>query len=634
MSEEQPRIQDDLYAAVNGEWAQTAVIPDDKPATGGFQDLADGVEKTLMADFNAVADGSAKPADEYFGQAVALYKLARDFKQRDAEGIKPELARLHQIQAVTTIADFNAQAGALALAGFPMPIAIDVDADMKNTKKYAVTISGPSTILPDTTYYAEDNEQGKQLLATWRTATAKVLAATDLTSAEQADYLDSTVAFDAAIAKRVKSSEEWADYPAAYNPITITEAAQKADAFDLINFLNDTMPALPDQVIAYDPRFLDGAAELFNAATFADYKAWAYVKDLLNHTGFLSDELRIAGGEYSRTLSGLKAAPAQAKSAYRLANSYFAEPIGVYYGRTYFGEEAKADVIEMVERMIATYKSRLEQNTWLSDTTRQKAIVKLDKMVLKMGYPDRVDAMYTEFKVDPSKSLLANVSAIEQTRRQWQWNKLTQPVDRTEWLMPGHLVNACYDPSRNDITFPAAILQAPFYSLKQTASANFGGIGAVIAHEISHGFDNNGAKFDEFGNLNMWWQDDDYKKFNQLTEEMIAEFDGREFAGGKVNGKLIVSENIADAGGLAAALATVKQEDDFDLREFFTNWSRIWRMKARTEYSQLLLSIDVHAPHELRANVQPQNLDDWYTTFDVKEGDGMYLAPDKRITIW
>jgi putative endopeptidase len=634
MAETQPRYQDDLYNAVNGAWAQTATIPDDKPATGGFQDLADGVEKTLMADFDAVAEGSKQPSDKYFAQAVALYKQATDFAKRDADGIKPELDRLQQLQGVNAITDFNEQAGALALAGFPMPIDIDVDADMKDTSHNSVVITGPSTILPDTTYYAEGNTKGQQLLAQWREFSAAVLAQTDLSEADQTAYLDATIAFDAEIAKRVKSSEEWADYPASYNPIALTEAAKKTDAFDLINFLNDTMPALPEQVIAYDPRFLDEASSLFNADTFATYKKWAYVKDVLGHTGFLSDELRIAGGAYGRALNGLPAAPAKQKAAYRLANAFFSEPIGVYYGRTYFGEEAKADVIEMVERMIATYKARLQKNEWLSTETSQKAIVKLDKMVLKMGYPDKVDAMYDQFTVDPNATLLENATAISTARRKWQFAKLTKPVDRGEWAMPGHLVNACYDPSRNDITFPAAILQAPFYSLKQTPSENFGGIGAVIAHEISHGFDNNGAQFDEYGNLNKWWQDDDYKKFNELTQAMIEEFDGIEYAGGKVNGKLIVSENIADAGGLSAALTTAKQEDDVDLKAFFTNWARIWRMKERDEYAQLLLAIDVHAPHYLRANIQPRNLDDWYTAFDVQPGDGMYLAPDKRITIW
>lgn len=632
MSETDIRIQDDLYTAVNGDWEKDAVIPDDKPATGGFHDLADDVEKKLMADFENVASGEGAP-DEYFAEAVKLYKLAKDFTSRDREGIEPEQKRLHRIQKLT-LDEFNAQVGDLALSSYPLPFTVDVAADMKDTSKNSVGFAGPSTILPDTTYYADDNESGKQLLKVYIATAKSVLAATDLSAADQEAYIAKTLSFDAKIAARVKSQEEWADYPAVYNPQPLTDVADKADPVDLIAFLNDTMPGLPEQIIVYDPHFLDEMHSLFNADSFEKYKAWAYVSDLLGNTGFLSDELRVNGGAYKRALSGAPAAPTQIKHAYRLANSIFSEPIGVYYGRTYFGEKAKQDVTGLVEQMIETYKERLQASSWLSSETSAKAVVKLDKMVLKMGYPDKVDAVFDKLHVDLDQPLLDNVVAITRTKMAHQFAKLTKPVDRGEWAMPGHLVNACYDPSRNDITFPAAILQAPFYSLKQSDSVNLGGIGAVIAHEISHGFDNNGAQFDEFGNLKNWWTEADYKVFNGLTQQMIDEFNGIEYAGGKVNGKLIVSENIADAGGLAAALATAKKDPDVDLKAFFTNWSRIWRMKARTEYKQLLLSTDVHAPNYLRANIQPRNLDDWYTTFDVKPGDGMYLEPEKRITIW
>jgi len=200
--------------------------------------------------------------------------------------------------------------------------------------------------------------------------------------------------------------------------------------------------------------------------------------------------------------------------------------------------------------------------------------------------------------------------------------------------MPAHQVNAYYNPSFNIIVFPAAILQAPFYSLKQTASENYGGIGAVIAHEISHAFDNNGSQFDEFGNLSNWWTDEDLKHFEGLAQEMIEEFDGLETEAGKCNGKLVVSENIADAGGLSCALEAAKGEEKPDIKGFFLNWARIWCMKSSLERQKLLLAIDVHAPNVLRANVQPKNLQDFYDVFDVHEGDGMWLEPEKRIHIW
>ncbi|WP_010488268.1 M13 family metallopeptidase [Lacticaseibacillus zeae] len=629
------RYQDDLYRAVNGAWMDQAVIPDDKSSTGGFQDLADEVEEKMMADFAAVADGSKEAPDKYFAQAVTLYQQAKDFKTRDAAGFAPALPTLHQVAAIKDLADYNRRAAELLQQQLiDPPFNVFVDADMKDTSKNVINLMGPKTILPDTSYYAKDNQNGAQLLAIFKDMMSKLLAYTDLDDTAQKATLAGALAFDAEIAKHVKSSEEWADYPKAYNPMPTATVVEKLKPFDFENFLKAIFKTVPDTIVVADPRFLDEFGQLFNEANFANYRDWLYVLSLDSVAGFLSEPLRQLGGTYNRALSGAPKSPDQVKHAYRVANAYFSEPIGIYYGRTYFGEKAKADVTQLVEKMIATYKQRLANSDWLSQPTKDKAILKLDKMVLKMGYPDKPEAIYDLLHVDPEKSLLENLKALQIVQQQYNYDKLSKPVDRSVWNMPGHLVNASYDPSKNDITFPAAILQAPFYSLKQTASENLGGIGAVIAHEISHGFDNNGAQFDEFGNMVNWWQKADYAHFNELTKAMIDEFDGLETEAGKVNGKLVVSENIADAGGLAAALDTAKREPDADLRAFFINWARIWRSKSRLERAKMLLAVDVHAPHELRANIQPRNLDDWYTTFDVQPGDGMYLPPEKRVQIW
>jgi putative endopeptidase len=323
-----------------------------------------------------------------------------------------------------------------------------------------------------------------------------------------------------------------------------------------------------------------------------------------------------------------------AKSAYYLATGMFDQVVGDYYGRNYFGPQAKADVQQMVKKMITVYEQRLTHNTWLSTATREKAIVKLEKLGIQVGYPDAIDPLQLTFKTDTTQSLLANTLHFIHLSQLDKFSKWNQPVKRDQWEMSANTVNAYYHPFRNIIVFPAAILQAPFYSLDQPASANYGGIGAVIAHEISHAFDNNGSLFDEYGNLHNWWTADDKAHFKGLADNMIAEFNDLPFAKGKVNGKLTVSENIADAGGLSCALEAAKVESEVDLKAFFVNWATIWRTKARLEYQQLLLNIDVHAPAKLRANVQPQNLADFYTTFDIQAGDGMYLAPEQRVEIW
>ncbi len=257
-------------------------------------------------------------------------------------------------------------------------------------------------------------------------------------------------------------------------------------------------------------------------------------------------------------------------------------------------------------------------------------------LILKVGYPDKIEKIYDRLKVIPASeggTLYSNERAFTVESIKYNIEQLHKEVDRTVWLMAGNEVNACYDPQRNDLTFPAAILQAPFYDLKQDRATNFGGIGTVIAHEVSHAFDNNGAKFDEFGNMKNWWTKDDYAEFKKRTQAEIDLFDGIQYGPVKLNGKQIVSENIADQGGLTAAVEAAKNEGD-DLKKLFENFARVWANKQLTESIKTQVSVDVHAPGPERANVQSQCQDEFYKAFDVKPSDGMWLDPDKRVHIW
>ena len=251
-----------------------------------------------------------------------------------------------------------------------------------------------------------------------------------------------------------------------------------------------------------------------------------------------------------------------------------------------------------------------------------------------MGYPDKTRAIYEKLIFNPEDSLFDIMMTLNAIREADSYAKLDKPTEPENWAMPGHMVNACYDPFVNDITFPAAILQAPFYALKQTRSENLGGIGAVIGHEISHAFDSNGAKCDENGNINNWWTEDDFKRFEAKVQQMIEQFDGIELPWGKVNGAFIVSENMADNGGMSVTLDIMSRTDGASYEEYFYNWARVWCQKARPEFQTLLLSVDVHGPTILRTNMPPRNFSEWYTTFDVKDTDQMYISPDKRIVIW
>ena len=633
--EKKIRIQDDLYHYVNGQWLEKAVIPEDRSSVGGFADLDIALEKMLMQLFKDMAEGKVEIPNENFGKAIAIYKAAMNTKKRDEDGIKPILKDLHAIQAVKDIAELNEKARELALRGMRLPFNYGVDVDMKNSLVHSFILTGSSTILPDTTYYAEDNKQGPELLKVWKEMALELLAYTDLSKEEQEDYVNAALAYDKEIAKHAKSSIEWADYIANYNPMKFDEICSLLAPFDFKKFMTDIYgDKLPEQVIVYEPRALKELKEVWNESSFENYKKWAYVKCLLGNAGYLTEEMRWIAGKYSRTLSGNPKSSSLEKYAYKVSSGTFSEVVGMYYGQKYFGEEAKADVIEMVKEIIETYKKRIAKNTFLEEKTKEKAILKLSTMKIKMGYPDKADPFYDELKVDPSDSYYDMLDKIGMQGEKHSLEKLYKPVDRSEWGMPGHLVNACYNPSANDITFPAAILQAPFYSLKQKREENLGGIGAVIGHEISHAFDNNGARCDENGNLANWWTEEDYKKFKELTKGMIDQFEGIEINGGKVSGELVVSENIADNGGMAVTLEIMSTMKDADYEAYFKNWGRIWCMKGRPEYLKLLLSVDVHSPVVLRANMQPRNFAEWYKTFDVKETDKMYIAPEKRICIW
>lgn len=628
------RYQDDLYLAVNGEWLETAVIPDDRPTCGGFAQLDQDVEKLLMSDFKAFKNGELKTDINEMKQAVALYSKFLDVEKRNSDGIKPILPLLNKIQNIKCIDDLNKNLKELCLANVDLPINFGVEPDMKDATINSFVILGPSIILPDTSYYDDKNPAKEKLLGVYSSMAKQILAYTPLSNEEQEQYLKDTLAFDELVSKEVKSQLEWANYVQNYNQMKVSEVKDYLVDFDFEGLLASLYDKKVEEVIVYDPKAIKNFKNYFSKDTFTLYIHWAYVKTLLRASKYLSEELSSLSTLYTRTLRGVDKDPVLEKQAYQLVSSTFSEPIGVYYGRKYFGEEAKKDVVDMVKLIINTYKDRMKQNKFLEETTKEKAILKLDTIVIKMGYPDKIDPYYSTLTVDENDSLLTSMDKIVTKSILHNLEELFKPVDRSKWGMPGHMVNACYNPSSNDITFPAAILQKPFYSIKQSMSENLGGIGAVIGHEISHAFDNNGASFDENGNLKNWWSEKDYAAFKDLTQKMIEEFDGIEFHGGKVSGELIVSENIADNGGMGVTLAIMHTIKNPDFQAYFKNWARVWCRKAKEQYILLLLTNDVHAPAELRANMQPRNFPEWYEAFNVTDKDKMYLEENKRVTIW
>ena len=629
---EKIRIQDDLYTFVNQAKLDELVIPDDMPVAGGFAALSTDVEKLMIGEFNDMCKSKTYP-NEHLERACTLFELAKDVKRKKKHGVKPALKHLAILKKLGTMRSFNLHAKELTLKDIAMPLNIMVEPNMKDTTHHCVMIQGASVILPDVSYY-KNEQQRDQLLGLWSSFAKQVLAVAGHTEEQIAALLQDTLTFDALVAKYAKSQEEWSEYVKMYNPMKTGRVAGMVKPLNLKKLLADLFGFVPEEIIVTEPRYFKNFKEIFNQDTFEAYKSWAYVTTLMGSCGLLSEELRDLGGGFRRALSGIAASSSAEKFAYQLASSMYSEPVGLYYGEKYFGEEAKKDIIDIVRQIVATYQKRIATNDILEQATKDKAILKLSKMGIKMGYPDRVEDLYTKLVFDESKSLYDIVRALKQIRMEENFAKLGQEVDRSHWAMPGHMVNACYDPFVNDITFPAAILQPPFYSIHQTRSENLGGIGAVIGHEISHAFDSNGAKCDELGNLNNWWTKSDERKFNKKVNAMIRQFDGIELPWGTVNGKFTVSENIADNGGMAVTLDIMSNSENVSFEEYFSNWARVWCQKAKPEYQALLLQVDVHGPAYLRANMPPRNFPEWYAAFGVKKSDKMYLAPSKRVVIW
>ncbi|HEL0623824.1 TPA: endopeptidase [Streptococcus equi subsp. zooepidemicus] len=627
--------QEDFYQAVNGQWAETAVIPDDKPRTGGFSDLADEIEDLMLTTTDAWLAGEHVPNDAILENFAKFHRLVADYDKRDQVGVAPALDLIEEYKALGSFAEFASKVADYELNGKPNQFPFSVAPDFVNAQLNVLWAEAPGLILPDTTYYAKDNDKGKELLAIWRGMQEELLPKFGFSHEEVKDLLDKVITLDKQLADYVLSREEYSEYAKLYHPYDWAEFTKLVPELPLDNIFTVILGEVPDKVVVPEERFwTEFAADYYSEKNWELLKAWLVLTAAGAYHAYLTDEIRVLSGVYSRALSGTPQAMDKKKAAYYLAQGPFNQALGLWYAGEKFSPEAKADVEHKVAKMIEVYKSRLETADWLAPATREKAITKLNVITPHIGYPEKLPETYAKKVIDDKLSLVENAQNLAKISIAHSWSKWNKPVDRSEWHMPANMVNAYYDPQQNQIVFPAAILQAPFYSLSQSSSANYGGIGAVIAHEISHAFDTNGASFDEHGSLKNWWTDEDYAAFKERTDKIVEQFDGLDSYGAKVNGKLTVSENVADLGGVACALEAAQSEPDFSARDFFINFATIWRMKAREEFMQMMASIDVHAPGQWRTNVTLTNFDEFHQEFNIKEGDPMWRAPEDRVIIW
>lgn len=627
--------KENFYEAVNGEWAETAVIPDDKPRTGGFSDLADEIENLMLETTDQWLEGKNLPEGDILANFVKWHKMTSDYDKREEVGVAPVLPLIEEYQALESFADFAAKIADYEMVGKPNLFPFGVAPDFMNAQLNVLWAEAPSILLPDTTYYVEGHEKADELRQVWRQSQEKILRNFNFSEEEISDLLDKTLELDKQVAKYVLSQEESSEYVKLYHPYEWADFTKLAPELPLDAIFTQILGQVPDKVIVPEERFwTQFASQYYSESNWDLLKADLVIGAANAYNSYLTDAIRVESGVYGRALSGTPQAMNKKKAAYYLAQGPYSQALGLWYADGHFSAEAKADVEAKVATMIDVYKARLEKADWLAESTREKAIVKLNVITPHIGYPEQLPETYAKKIIDEKLSLVENAQKLAAISIAHSWSKWNKPVDRKEWHMPAHMVNAYYDPQQNQIVFPAAILQAPFYSLQQSSSANYGGIGAVIAHEISHAFDTNGASFDEYGSLKDWWTEADYSAFKERTDKVVEQFDGLDSYGAKVNGKLTVSENVADLGGVACALEAAKKESDFSAREFFINFARIWRMKARPEFMQMMATVDVHAPGEWRTNVTLTNFDDFHQEFGITEGDFMWRRPEDRVIIW
>ena len=628
-------IKSNYYEAVNGEWLETAKIPGDQPSVSAFLELHLGIEKTLM-DLTTQWETDQTTLSKPLKQYIKLYAMTKDFEKRNALGTKPFEVILKTINQLETLKDLENAFKDFALKSIETPFGFTVMQDFMNSNNKILYFSAAGLLLPDTSYY-KDAQQKKQLLDLFTMTTKNLLTLYGFSPSEIERLIADAIAFDALLVPVTKSSVEKADYVKMYNPLSKETIQKRTENFNLIGNAESLVNQPVDQLIVTNLDFINAFDTIINPTNFPLIKSWMIVRNAIDFASELSDDIRIAGGAFMRALSGTKEAQSQEKYAFYQAYNPFSQVVGVHYGETFFGPKAKQDVEMMVHEMINVYKERIAENTWLNKDTIEKALKKLSTLTVHVGYPEEVAPYYAQFTIkgyEQGSDLIQERLTMTQIINSYTYSQYNKAPNRNLWSIPASMVNAYYSPTNNQIVFPAAILQEPYYSLSQTPSENFGGIGAVIAHEISHAFDNNGAKFDETGSLNNWWTDEDLAAFKQKAKDMIALFDGVETGFGPCNGELTVSENIADSGGLRCALEASKKGDQHSLEDFFKNWARVWRIKASTEYSQLLLKVDVHGPAILRANMQLSNLPEFQDHYQLNDKDAMYLAKDKMVSIW
>ncbi len=635
------RPQDDFYRYVNGTWLANTEIPADKSNYGSFSILYDESEENLRAIIEESANKQDKEPGSDEQKVGDFYQSYLDTIRVEELGVTPIEDELKQIANLKNKKDVLKHMAYLQKIGVQIPVAIGIDQDMKKSDTYIVYLHQSGLGLPDRDYYFQAAAKFKTIREKYKAYITRLFNLAGQTGAEAAAARIMEVEME--IAKNHWTRIENRDRDKTYNKYDMTKLSSLTPAFDWRLFLSEA--GLKDgSLIVRQPSYLQEFNTIFNLVSTADWRTYLTWKVLDGAATLLSDDFVNAKFEFrGKTLSGIEVNRPRWKRAVNAVNATMGEVVGRIYVARHFKPAAKKRMESLVENLKFSFSEGLNRLEWMGEGTKKEALAKLDKFTTKIGYPNRWKD-YSKLEVRPD-DLAGNFRRSNLVEYEREIEKLGQPIDREEWFMTPQQVNAYYNPPMNEIVFPAAILQPPFFNMAADNAVNYGGIGAVIGHEVSHGFDDQGRKSDGNGNLREWWTEEDEKEFSKRAQVMIDQYDAyNPIDSLHVKGGLTLGENIADLAGLTLAFRAYKKSlngkpaaviDGFTGEQrVFIGWAQVWRRLYRDDELRRRLLTDPHSPSQYRCNGIVSNMPEFYAAFDVKEGDGLYQTEEQRVKIW
>jgi len=636
------RAQDNFYQYTNGGWLKNSIIPDDKTAIGSFYDLRDEADNNVKVIIEELAATKGLKAGSDEQKVADLFRSYMDKKGRDAAGITPIqsiLDKINNLKDKNELANFFGKNQAIAIIN-PLELYIDVDA--KDSSRYATHIWQSGLGLPDKDYYFNEAERFVKLRNGYIAHIEKMYTIAGLDNGNS--VAKAIMSIETQLAKFHWTRVETRDSEKRYNKYEIANLNSITNAFNWQAYLTAQGVSKQQDIIINQPDFIKGFGDVFAQTSLADWKSYLTFHTLSNFSGSLTSALDNENFDfYSNQLRGRKEQRPMWKRGVSIVNQNLGEVIGKVYVGRHFTAEAKSRMSQLVENLRNSYGASIDDLEWMSIDTKKAAHVKLAAFTPKIGYPDKwEDYSSLNIKAD---DLIGNILRSGFVTHQKAVSKLGGAIRKWEWGMTPQTVNAYYNPTVNEIVFPAAILQPPFFNMEADDAVNYGGIGAVIGHEMGHGFDDQGSKYDEKGNLRNWWTDEDLAAFKLRADNLVTQYnDYAVFDDLNVNGALTLGENIGDLSGVTIAYKAYKASLNgkeapvidglTGYQRFFMGYAQIWRSKIVEKSMRNRVTTDPHSPGEFRALGSLSNMTQFYQAFDLKEGDAMYIAPEKRVKIW